>query len=427
MWILGCGCDHRGVAMTHRSLQRSDFARPTEGKVVAGVSVGLGDALGLDPNVVRCGFVVLAVASGIGVLLYAAGWALMPAGTDRNIRRTSSDPIATIAFTMVVLGILLAVRAFGLWPGDLIVWPLAFALAGLALLAMHSGPAAADAELPDWPILRSLPPEFADAVAVLVGTRRGALARIIAGTVCVIAGVTAFVLSVGSWRAMRGAVVASIAVLLGVVLVVGPGLVHMARALVEERRERIRADERADMAAHLHDSVLQTLALVQRKANDPKEVVRLARMQERELREWLLRGDTSSTTNGGSVGLALEQIAAAIETEHGVPIEVVRVRDCPSDGLEPLLAATREAMLNAVRHSGASSVAVYLEVEADSATVFVRDRGHGFDVNAIPADRGGITNSIRGRMQRAGGTATVRSSNEGTEVELVQPRAQETS
>jgi signal transduction histidine kinase len=409
------------VAIAHRSLQRSDLSRPAEGKVVAGVAVGLADAFGLDPNVVRCGFVVLGVASGIGVLLYAAGWALMPARNERNIKRDTADPISTIAFAAVVLGILLAVRAFGLWPGDLIVWPLAFALAGLALLAMRSAPAAADAELPDWPILRSLPPEFADAVAVLVGTRRGALARIIAGTVCVIAGVTAFVLSVGSWRAMRGAVVASIAVLLGVILVVGPGLVHLARALVEERRERIRADERADMAAHLHDSVLQTLALVQRKANDPKEVVRLARMQERELREWLLRGETNAT-NGASLGLALEQIAAAIETEHGVPIEVVRVRDCPSDGLEPLLAATREAMLNAVRHSGASSVAVYLEVEADSVTVFVRDRGHGFDLDTIPADRGGITNSIRGRMQRAGGIATVRSSDEGTEVELVQPR-----
>jgi signal transduction histidine kinase/phage shock protein PspC (stress-responsive transcriptional regulator) len=410
--------------MTHRSLQRGDFSRPEEGKVVAGVAVGLADALGLDPNVVRCGFIVLAVASGVGILLYAAGWALMPVRTERKIRGESADAVATVAFAMVVLGVLLAVRAFGLWPGDLIVWPLAFALAGLALLAMRTAPNGEAAELPDWPLLRRLPPEFADAVGVLVGTRRGALARIIAGAVCVIAGVTAFVLSVGSWRAMRGAVVAAIAVLLGVALVIGPGLVQLVRALVDERQERIRADERADMAAHLHDSVLQTLAMVQRKANDPKEVVRLARMQERELREWLLRGDTTSAADDASLGLSLEKIAAALEDEHGVPVEVVRVRDCQSVGLEPLLAATREAILNAVRHSGASSVAVYLEVEPETVTVFVRDRGHGFDVDAIPSDRGGITNSIRGRMQRAGGTATVRSSSDGTEVELVQPRAQ---
>jgi len=147
-------------------------------------------------------------------------------------------------------------------------------------------------------------------------------------------------------------------------------------------------------------------------------------MQERELRAWLLSGDTpaASATASSSLGAALEEIAAAIETEHGVPVEVVRVRDCGIDGTEPLLAAAREAILNAARHSGAAAVSVYLEVEPDQATIFVRDRGEGFDPESVPADRGGISHSIVGRMTRAGGRAAVRSTvSEGTEVELVLP------
>jgi signal transduction histidine kinase len=240
----------------------------------------------------------------------------------------------------------------------------------------------------------------------------------------VVIGLAAFFVSVDSWQVFRGTLVAAVAVIIGVVLVVGPGVSRLVHALVAERRERIRADERADVAAHLHDSVLQTLALVQRRADEPREVVRLARMQERELRAWLLSGDraaagASATT---SLGAALEEIAATIESEHGVPVEVVRVRDRSVDGTEPLLAAAREAILNAVRHSGATVVSVYLEVETDQATVFVRDRGHGFDPDAVPIDRGGISHSIVGRMTRAGGRAAVRSSaSGGTEIELVLP------
>jgi signal transduction histidine kinase/phage shock protein PspC (stress-responsive transcriptional regulator) len=425
MWPDAARRDHRLVAITTRSLTRADFARPTEGRMVAGVAVGLADTFGLDPNVVRGAFVVLSVASGLGLIVYGIAWAAMPPGGARNIRRRETDVIANIALGMVVLGGLLTMRAFGFWPGDLIVWPLAAALLGLALLATRSSSAAsaARAELPDWPLLRRLPPESADAVAVLFGTRRGTLARVIAGAVCVAAGVTALVLTVGSWRAVRGAIVGAIAVLIGVAIVIGPGLSRLARAFLDERQERIRADERADMAAHLHDSVLQTLALVQRRADDPREVVRLARLQERELREYLLRGETATAGTADSLGAALEEVAATVETEHGVPIEVVRVRDCPIDGMEPLVLASREAMVNAARHSGAASVAVYVEVEPDHATVFVRDRGRGFDRAEVPDDRGGISNSIVGRMQRASGAAKVRSTvGEGTEIELSLPR-----
>ena len=261
---------------------------------------------------------------------------------------------------------------------------------------MRSTPSGATAELPDWQFLRRLPPDAADAVAVLVGTRRGALARIGAGVACVVVGLAAFVVSVDSWRALRGTFVATVAVVIGVSLVVGPGVSRLVHALVAERRERIRADERAEVAAHLHDSVLQTLALVQRRADEPREVVRLARMQERELRAWLLGGDAPAASASASLGAALEELAAAIETEHGVPVEVVRVRDCGVEGTEPLARSRGEAILNAVRHSGAAFVSVYLEVEPDQATIFVRDRGRGFDPDAVPTDRGGISRLDRG-------------------------------
>ena len=394
--------------------------------MVAGVAAGLADALGLDPNVVRCGFVVLAIASGFGVILYGAAWALMPSAPGRADRPEAprGDAVATAAFGAVVLGGLLLVRALGLWPGDVVVWPLAAALVGLALLAMRTVPSGTTAELPDWQLLQRLPPDAADALAVLVGTRRGALARIAAGIACVVVGLAAFVVSVDSWRALRGTLVATVAVVIGVALVVGPGVTRLVHALVAERRERIRADERAEVAAHLHDSVLQTLALVQRRADEPREVVRLARMQERELRGWLLRGDAPAASASSSLGAALEELAASIEAEHGVPVEVVRVRDCGVEGTEPLRAAAREAILNAAKHSGAGVVSVYLEVEPDQATIFVRDRGRGFDPEAVPSDRGGISHSVIGRMSRAGGRAAVRSvRNDGTEVELVLPLA----
>ena len=399
--------------------------------MVAGVAAGLADLLGLDPNVVRCGFVVLAIASGLGVILYAGAWIVTPNAPTRPDGRPTprreprpGDSVSTIAFGAVVLGGLLLVRTVGLWPGDAVVWPLAAALVGLALLATRRPADSSSAELPDWELLRRLPPDAADAIAVLIGTRRGALARIAVGLACVVIGLSAFVVSIDSWRAIRGALVAGVAVVIGVALVVGPGVSRLIHALVEERRERIRADERADVAAHLHDSVLQTLALVQRRAGDPREVVRLARLQERELRSWLLSGDTpaAGARAASSLGAALEEIAAAVETEQGVPVEVVRVRDCGIDGTEPLLAAAREAILNAARHSGADVVSVYLEVEPERATIFVRDRGDGFAPDAVPTDRGGIRHSIEGRMARAGGRAVVRSTaGEGTEVELVLP------
>jgi signal transduction histidine kinase/phage shock protein PspC (stress-responsive transcriptional regulator) len=405
------------------SFDRRRFVRRREGRIVAGVAAGLGDALSVDANVVRFGFILLTLAGGIGALLYGAAWLLVRSDETGELPARRSDAISTVGFAAVVLGFLLVVRAVGPWPGDVIVWPLGAAMVGLAAFSMY--PREESPEAPDWPFLDRLPPEAADAVAVLVGTRRGALARILAGAACVAAGLAAFFVSIDSWRALRGGIIGAVVVLVGIALILGPGLWDLVNQLVAERQERIRADERADVAAHLHDSVLQTLALVQRKADDPREVVRLARMQERELRTWLLEGERTDNTEG-SLGAALEEIAADVETEHGVPVEVVRVRDCPAAGLQPLLLAAREAMMNAVRHSGASSVAVYLEVEPQRVSIFVRDRGRGFDPAQVAADRRGISGSIVDRLARAGGNAEVRSaSGEGTEVEMSLPRVTE--
>jgi signal transduction histidine kinase len=405
-------------------ISRNRFTRRQHGRVVAGVAAGLGDAVGIDVNVVRCGFLVLTLAGGLGALFYGAAWLFVPLAAPDAPPARRSDAISTIAFAAVVLGVLVLIRTIGLWPGDVIVWPLSAVMIGLAVLSTR--PRDGAPEPPDWPFLDRLPPDAADAVAVLVGTKRGLLARTIAGVACIAAGLGAFFVSVDSWRALSGGLIGAAVVLVGFALIIGPGLWELVNQLVAERRERIRSDERAEVAAHLHDSVLQTLALVQRRADDPREVVRLARMQERELRNWLLSGDNGDDTSGGSLGVALDALAADAETEHGVPVEVVRVRDCPAAGMQPLLLAAREAIVNAVRHSGAASVSVYLEVEPQRVSIFVRDRGHGFDPDEVAEDRRGISGSIVDRLARAGGSGEVRTTRgEGTEVEMSLPRTTE--
>jgi signal transduction histidine kinase len=193
---------------------------------------------------------------------------------------------------------------------------------------------------------------------------------------------------------------------------------RLARERDEERAERIRSEERADLAARVHDSVLQTLALIQREADDPRRIATLARRQERELRGWLY--PDSARVDGESLSAALEAAATEIEELHGVRVELVRIGDRPLDErLRVLVLAAREAMANAARHSGVDEVAVFAEAGEDGVSVFVRDRGGGFDPAAVPADRRGIADSIRGRMDRIGGSATVTAApGEGAEVEL---------
>lgn len=246
----------------------------------------------------------------------------------------------------------------------------------------------------------------------------GGWARLAAGLALVVAGVLVMVSGSGSWEQTWLALLASVAVLGGVVLVLLPWGLKFWNDLETERAGRVRETERAEIAAHLHDSVLQTLALIQRRAGSEQDVVRLARAQERELRSWLYRDDARDS---GLLADRIKAAAADVEDTHGHAVEVVSVGEAPmTDRHEALVQAAREAMLNAVRHGG-GPVSVYLESSDAGSEVFVKDRGPGFDPDSVPDDRLGVRESIIGRMKRHGGTAAIISSSEGTEVRLRLP------
>ncbi|PLW72115.1 histidine kinase, partial [Streptomyces sp. DJ] len=261
-------------------------------------------------------------------------------------------------------------------------------------------------------------------------SRRGRVvpvARGAAGVLLVVVGITGFVVVQGAAGQLAGVMQAALAVLVGVALLGGPYLVRMVQDLGEERLMRIRAQERAEVAAHVHDSVLHTLTLIQRHAGDPREVARLARAQERELRAWLYRPEGNGREDDEPATLAecVRRTAAEVEDAHGVPVEVVCVGDCPLDErLGAQVQAAREAMVNAAKYGGGGPVQVYAEVEERTVLVFVRDHGPGFDPDRVPADRMGVRESIVGRMRRNGGRAALRGApGGGTEVELEMERA----
>lgn len=252
----------------------------------------------------------------------------------------------------------------------------------------------------------------------------GGWARLAAGLALVVAGVLVMVSGSGSWEQTWLALLASVAVLGGVVLVLLPWALKFWRDLEAERAGRIRETERAEIAAHLHDSVLQTLALIQRRAASEHDVVRLARAQERELRGWLF---ADPGKDAGQLSDRIKAVAAEVEDLLGNAVEVVCVGDTAvTEGHEALIQASREAMLNASRHGG-GTVSVYLEASGGRAEVFIKDRGPGFDLQHVPEDRLGVRESIIGRMNRHGGTAAIASSSEGTEVRLGFPAAPQDS
>jgi signal transduction histidine kinase len=217
------------------------------------------------------------------------------------------------------------------------------------------------------------------------------------------------------------------ALVLGLFALFAPWWIRSIQDLSMERRARVRAQDRADMAAHVHDSVMQTLSLIQRSANDPVEVTRLARQQERDLRSWLANPETfgAHSSTARTLSQAILDVESEIEDNYDISVDAVLVGDIPlDDATLALVAACREAALNAAKWSGARDVAIYVEVEAKQVSLFVRDQGSGFDPAAVAPDRQGIAGSIIERMRRHGGTATVTSSTgAGTEVELRLPRA----
>ena len=209
---------------------------------------------------------------------------------------------------------------------------------------------------------------------------------------------------------------AVVVTVIGLALITGPWWMRMVTELGEERRERIRSQERAEIAAHLHDSVLQTLALIQRNAASPREVARLARGQERELRTLLY----DMRTPTGQLADGLKTAAGEVEDDYAITVDVVVVGDAPMDAnLAAVVAASREALVNAAKHAGVDTVSLYAEVEDDAVEVYVRDRGTGFDLDDVAGDRQGVRGSIIGRVERHGGQVTVRTAaGSGTEVEI---------
>ncbi|MCU1365964.1 MAG: ATPase, partial [Ilumatobacteraceae bacterium] len=224
----------------------------------------------------------------------------------------------------------------------------------------------------------------------------------------------------GVSASLRVGVYATALTIVGVAVLLGPWFARAAQEAAEERRQRIRLDERESMAAHLHDSVLQTLALIQRNAGDSRRTITLARRQEAELREWLYGTSAATAT---SLAGALRAMLSEVEDLYDVRIEPVVVGDRPmTDDFVALIAAIREGCVNAAKHSGVVDVSVFVEVGDVSVEAFVRDRGCGFDPSAPLGDGRGIRQSIEGRLERIGGRATiVTSPGNGTEVQLVLP------
>jgi signal transduction histidine kinase len=408
------------AATSTASPPREPLRRSLSGRHLGGVCAGLGRHLGVDPLVVRIAFVAAATAGGIGVLLYAAAWVLIPADDAGEAPRARRLPRGRAAIEvalgvgLLTLSVLLTMRAVGLWFSD-VVWPVVLLAAGAGLLwrqSMRPTPAAAAAPTVGAP--EPAPEERRrERNSVLSGTGIGAALVVAAGVF--------FLYATDSLSAARDAVLAALVVAVVLGIIFAPWMVRLVRSLSAEREERIRSQARAEMGAHLHDSVLQTLALVQKRADDPRAVAALARTQERELRAWL------AGREGGHdrLAAALEALAGEVERAHGVPVEVVVVGDRALDPRsEALVAAAREAMVNAAKFGGGSTVDVYAEAGDGELQVYVRDRGPGFDPATVPEDRRGVRESIVGRMTRHGGRAAIHSApGAGTEVELTLPEA----
>lgn len=399
--------------------------RRRSGRAVAGVAGGLADHLGVKIVWVRLAFALLAGLGGFGMLAYALLWVFVPQQASEETAPKESAKERQQAMGLLALGAGLAVfgaaisGVFTGWVGI----PVAATLVGAAVVWREAD----ESQRRRWKVgARS-----GVAGVVLGGGGWSATVRVLAGGALVAVGIGAVVLSSGSLSQVQFALLAVVATLIGVAVLTVPFWLRLVRDLGEERRARIRTDERAEIAAHLHDSVLQTLALIQKQADQPREVARLARGQERELRGWLYGPSgygkpAERADDDADVGRLAEALAAAcgeVEDTFAISVQQVVVGDAELD--EPLAAlvqAAREAIVNAAKHAGVEEVSVYAEVEPTTVTVFVRDRGKGFDPDVVPDDRHGLADSIRGRMERNGGSCRLRTApGEGTEVQLGMP------
>ncbi|MFT4216153.1 MAG: PspC domain-containing protein [Micropruina sp.] len=396
---------------------------------LAGVCSGLAAHLGWPVLVLRVGVVLLTASMGLGVIVYLVLWLALPLAAEtprapgleaagRSGMRTVEAPQLVpadlgvmSAVALLGAGLLWFVQAAGFGLPPRVLWPALAGTTGLMLIWWQ-----------------------ADHISNRSIRRQTGLRRWFAPLTAHWSRVVRIVLGLAGLGTAIGLVVVQLPELsettrtllvLGLVvatllLAAAPWFIRVRRSLTAAREEKMLADARADMAAHLHDSVLQTLALIQRQASDPKAVTSLARRQERELRSWLY----GETTDAATVKAALVAAAAEVEDDHRVEVEIVVVGDRDLDPeLKSLVQAAREAMVNAARHAGVTTIDVYAEVDDGLVEVFVRDRGRGFVLDEVPADRMGVRGSIIERLRRAGGDATIRSApDEGTEVRLEMKR-----
>lgn len=396
---------------------RPRLRRSRSNRVIGGVAAGVGRHLGIDSLVVRIAFVALAFAAGFGVVVYLLLWLLAPIdAVDEAVpatRRELPRPTAqqALGIGLILTGVLTLFLVTGLWLGWQLGWPVSLAAIGFAVLWARS----TDEGRGRWD-----PASFRSPLEAIVSGRASA-PRILFGSALIVGGLAVFLAATTSLSAAANVVLAVIVTIGGLALLAGPWFWRLASQLMDERNSRIRSEARAEMAAHLHDSVLQTLTLIQR-SQEPREMVSLARTQERELRAWLFGRAPSS--RGVRLRDAIDSMAGRIERSRQVRVEAIVVGDLELDeGLRALVAACSEATLNAAKHSGADEVSVFVEVEDEQVSAFIRDEGVGFDASAVPGDRRGIGESILRRMERLGGSAEIRTEpGRGTEVVLRLPR-----
>ena len=389
---------------------RPRLERSRSARMIGGVAAGIAHHLGVEATTVRVAFALLTFAFGFGIVVYLLTWLLAPLEaaepTANPVARRVIRPSLSQALgaALILVGVVIVLFVSGFWFGEAFAWPVTLAAIGFAILWARSGEDR----------------RGRSAVDVVISGRRS-ITRVATGSLLILGAMTIYLANSYSFASAGPMLLAAGVAIGGLGLIGGPWIWSIGRDLIEERNTRIRTEERAEMAAHLHDSVLQTLALIQR-APAQREMASLARTQERELRAWLY--GRAPTLAGARLRDAIDAMAGRVEHEQQVKVEAIVVGDADlEERTRALVAAVGEATLNAARHSEATEVSVYVEVEDDATTAYVRDLGSGFDPDKVAADRRGIADSIVGRLERHGGTAHVTSRpGGGTEVAMRLPR-----
>lgn len=388
--------------------------------------MGVAEHLGVPVIWVRGVFAALAVFGGAGILGYGLLWVFVPQATGAERMPTVREQQQGFALLAIGIGLMVAVPALGLLP-TWVTGPIGVAVVGAAVVWREAD----ESQRRRW----RHGARSGVAGVVLGGGGKAAAVRVLTGAVLVVIGLVAYLVGTNTNGDMLFALWAAAATLIGVAVLTVPWWVRLVRDLNDERANRIRSEERAEIAAHLHDSVLQTLALIQKQADSEREVRRLARSQERELRHWLYSADGYGRKNADvdsapaatleqTLSARLAHICGEVEDGFAITVSQVVVGDCDQDeALAAQLASAREALVNAAKHAGVGEVSVYAEAEPERVTIFIRDRGAGFDPDAVPDDRHGLADSIRGRMERNGGTVGLKTApGQGTEIHLEMPR-----